>query len=186
MNRSVKSLVSITQDLLGRQLDGTFVSYQQHRSSTLHARINLKPPLVALAEVGNVPYELLKSALAKANPRQLYRIEKYNPVCSSILNFGCSVSLIAFFLFDAPLQIHSISCKIPMVHIVELEAMSVYTDHFAYQNSGFHMSFHFLISVTNIRWGNIRTRAFGEQRTLQVSNRKTEKYAKGSLYMYFE
>ncbi|ORY97684.1 RNA polymerase II transcription factor SIII subunit A-domain-containing protein [Syncephalastrum racemosum] len=54
MRRSVKTLVAITQDLLGRQLD-------------------------ALAEVGNVPYELLKGALAKANPRQLYRIEKYNP-----------------------------------------------------------------------------------------------------------
>ncbi|KAI7847677.1 RNA polymerase II transcription factor SIII subunit A-domain-containing protein [Circinella umbellata] len=54
MPKEIKSLVAISQDILSRHLEG-------------------------LDDVGSTPYSLLKPALRKATPKQLFRIEKANP-----------------------------------------------------------------------------------------------------------
>ncbi|KAG2216092.1 hypothetical protein INT45_010240 [Circinella minor] len=54
MPKEIKSLVAISQDILARHLEG-------------------------LDDVGSTPYSLLKPALRKATPKQLFRIEKANP-----------------------------------------------------------------------------------------------------------
>ncbi|KAI9269054.1 RNA polymerase II transcription factor SIII subunit A-domain-containing protein [Phascolomyces articulosus] len=54
MPKEIKSLVTISQEILSRHLEG-------------------------LDDVGSTPYSLLKPALRKATPKQLLRIEKANP-----------------------------------------------------------------------------------------------------------
>lgn len=44
--------------------------------------------LVALHEVGGVPFEILEPVLTRCTPEQLFRIEDCNPVNSALLNSG--------------------------------------------------------------------------------------------------
>lgn len=42
--------------------------------------------LLAIDEVGGVPFEILEPVLERCTPEQLYRIEQCNPVCVHILS----------------------------------------------------------------------------------------------------
>lgn len=66
--------------------------------------------LVALHEVGGVPFEILEPVLTRCTPEQLFRIEDSNPVNSALLNSGNHRGLQAPVLaFLAPLLIKILS-----------------------------------------------------------------------------